>query len=185
MEEIEVKVLEVPAERVIARLVSLGARQDVDVRMHALYFDTPTRELTGRGDSLRLRREGTRVLLNHKAHRPGGSLKIKEEHETAVGGLDEARRILEGLGYVVWFEMEKHRRGWVLDGLPGTHFVFDRFLGAHRNVPELLEIEAPTREALEEGLRVAGYTLDQTVAWNGFEVVEHYGTPGPRTPSRD
>ena len=174
MEEIEVKILEVPAEAVVARLEALGARQDTDEHMHALYFDSPDNALTRRKDSLRLRREGDRVLLNFKAHRPGADMKIKDEHETTVGDLEAARRILEGLGYTVWFETEKHRRGWVLDRLPGVHFVFDRFLGAHRQVPELLEIEAPTRALLVDAVTAAGYTMDQTVSWNGFEVVEHY-----------
>jgi len=183
MEEIEVKVLEVAADDLVARLVALGARQDVDMDMEALYFDTPERTLSARKDSLRLRREGGRVVLNYKMHRVGrdrdqGVMKVRDEHETAVESLETARRILEGLGYEVWFESRKHRRGYVLDRLPGVHFVLDRLGGAHAHVPEFLEIEAPTPDLLGEAVMTAGYTMDQTVPWNGFEVVQHYALPG-------
>ncbi len=47
MEEIEVKVLEVKSDAVISRLTARGARLARDVTLHALYFDTPARELYG------------------------------------------------------------------------------------------------------------------------------------------
>jgi predicted adenylyl cyclase CyaB len=180
MEEIEVKVLDVQAEAIVRRLVERGARLEIDLTLHALYFDTANRELSGRGDSLRLRREGDRVLLNYKAHRSDHRMKVKDEYETTVGDLGTARDILLGLGYVVWFEIQKRRRSYTLPDLRGVHFELDRFLGAHAYVPEFLEIEAPTRELLQAGVAAAGFSMEQTVPWNAFHLVEHYRKAGGR-----
>lgn len=174
MREVEVKVLEVRRDDVVRRLQARGARIDFDGPMRALYFDTPARELSRRRDSLRLRREGDRAVLNYKSHVAEREAKVKDESETEVGDFEAARRILAGLGYEVWLEVEKHRVAYALDSLPGVHFVFDRHVGAHAGVPEYLEIEAPSPELLREALGLTGYAMEQTVPWNAFEVIEHY-----------
>jgi predicted adenylyl cyclase CyaB len=174
MREIEVKVLEVSRDE-----VARGARLEFDGPMHALYFDTADRGLSRRRDSLRLRREGSRAVLNFKAHVAEGEMKVKEETETAVEDFEAARRILTGLGYDVWLEIEKHRLAYELGALPGVHFVFDRHVGKHGFVPEYLEVEAPSAELLREAIGVAGFAMDRTVPWNAFEVIEHYRKPRP------
>ena len=147
---------------------------DFDDVMHAVYFDTPGRELSRRRDSLRLRREGARALLNYKAHLSDVDMKVKDELETEVADFETARRILRGLGYEVWLEMEKRRRAYSIDSLPGLHFALDRFVGDHAYVPEYLEVEAGTPELLHRGVELAGFSMAQTVPWNAFEVIEHY-----------
>jgi len=172
--EIEVKVLDVDQEAAVRRIQAVGARCDFDGRMHALYFDTPDRQISRRRDSLRLRREGARAVLNFKAHVTDTGLKVRDEIETDVGNFEAARRILLALGYEVWLEMEKQRRSFSLESLPGVHFVFDKHLGAHAFIPEYLEIEAPSPELLRQAILVAGFTMAQTVPWNAYEVAEHY-----------
>ena len=186
MREIEVKVLDVRGEELAARLLDRGARLDFDQTMHALYFDTPGRELSRRRDSLRIRREGARVYLNYKAHLTEEEMKVKDELETEIGDFDTARRILTGLGYEVWLEMEKRRRSYSIDTLPGLHFVLDRFVGELAYVPEFLEVEADSPELLLKGLELAGFTLAQTVPWNAHDLIEHYRRREPRqeSPSR-
>ena len=174
MHEIEVKVLEVDGEELAARLADRGARLEFDDVMHAFYFDTPGRELSNRRDSLRIRREGARVFLNYKAHLSETEMKIKDELETEVGDAEIARAILVGLGYEVWLEMEKRRRSYSIESLPGLHFALDRFVGELAFIPEFLEIEAASPELLRRGIELAGFTMAQTVPWNAFEVIKHY-----------
>lgn len=174
MKEIEVKILDVDAAATVRRLEALGARRDFDGEMHALYFDTPAREISARRDALRLRSEGGRTILTVKLHAQGEGMKVNEEIETEVADFDAARRILLGLGYEVWIEMRKHRVSFVTEALPGVHFVFDRYLGEHSYVPELLEVEAPEPELLRQAVRAAGYGMDRTVPWNAVQVFEHY-----------
>jgi predicted adenylyl cyclase CyaB len=174
MDEVEVKILDVDRDAVVRRLLAAGARPDVDQEMHALYFDTPGRDLSRRRDSLRLRREGERVILNFKAHVASTELKVRKETEVEVSDIDGARRILEGLGYEVWLEMRKRRLGYAVDALPGVHFVFDRYSGEHAYVPEYLEVEAPTAALVREAVALVGFAMEQTVPWNAYEVFEHY-----------
>jgi len=73
-------------------------------------------ELAAAGRLLRLRIDGQGARLTWKGPASfEGGLKIRTEHETFVGDVDEMAAILESLGYELVRRYEKYREEWQLD----------------------------------------------------------------------
>lgn len=87
------------------------ARRLLDDRL----FDTPDRRLGKADRSFRLRREPARAVLTLKGPTLPGSVKSREETETAVADPDAMERILAGLGLEPAFRSEKYREEYALD----------------------------------------------------------------------
>ncbi|OZI38752.1 inorganic triphosphatase [Bordetella genomosp. 5] len=128
MSEQELK-LHVPASAIAAIRRELGQRQSSRIRLRALYFDTPERELVHARIALRLRQEGrqwvqtvkmpganaiTRIELNHP--RPGPVLDLSLYAGTEVG--DALARIQGELG--VRYETDVSRQLCKLRSRYGT-----------------------------------------------------------------
>jgi predicted adenylyl cyclase CyaB len=73
-------------------------------------------ELEKRGCILRLRMtEGRQAQLAFKGPRRfEGGVKVRVEHEVKVQGIDEARALMQSLGYVVMRRYQKVREEWQL-----------------------------------------------------------------------
>jgi adenylate cyclase, class 2 len=80
-------------------------------------FDTEQEDLRQRRCALRLRREGSRNYLTFKGPVQPGTMKIREELETAVGNASVLQRVLEHLDLHVWFHYQKYREEYALDGV--------------------------------------------------------------------
>ncbi len=113
------------------RLEGLGAGlADPRVLELNLRFDTPNRDLKRLQRVFRLRRD-TRARLTYKdSDRAEASALNRRELEFTVSDFDEARDMLEALGYQVVFIYEKYRTTYkldkteiMLDEMPYGHFV--------------------------------------------------------------
>jgi adenylate cyclase class 2 len=78
-------------------------------------LDTPDDMLRHRGSVLRLRMESGKSLLTFKGPVQPSNMKVREELETVVGDGTLLLRILEELGFRVWFQYEKYREEFALD----------------------------------------------------------------------
>jgi adenylate cyclase class 2 len=78
-------------------------------------LDTTNDDLRRRRSALRVRQDGGRCLLTFKGPVQSATLKIREEVETIVGDGMLLMRILEELGFHVWFRYEKYREEFALD----------------------------------------------------------------------
>jgi adenylate cyclase class 2 len=58
---------------------------------------------------MRVRNEGGKGLLTFKGPVQPGPMGLREEHETVVSDADTLLRILQELGFHVWFRYEKYR----------------------------------------------------------------------------
>jgi adenylate cyclase class 2 len=73
-------------------------------------------QLFSGGAALRLRRARGRAILTYKGPaRFSGSIKIREERETAVEDAEEIEAILAGLGFLRKFRYEKRREEWLFE----------------------------------------------------------------------
>jgi adenylate cyclase class 2 len=76
---------------------------------HDCLLDTADQLLSHRRCVLRVRTESGRSLLTFKGPVQPSSMKLREEVESAVGDGALVLRILEELGFHVWFRYEKYR----------------------------------------------------------------------------
>ena len=112
--ESEIKLRVEDAEAARAALRRLGAlpRQPRHFEDNVL-FDDPARGLAASGRIVRLRRTDHGSFLTYKGpRRVVEGIKVREEHETAVGDPDAARRVLLGLGLEPVFRYQKYREAW-------------------------------------------------------------------------
>lgn len=107
------------------RLQRAGAhRLEPRVLEDDLVFDDEDGSLERAGELLRLRRRGDeRATLTFKrpaavdARQGGGDLKVRHEWEVGVDEPEEARLVLEGLGFTPVVRYQKYRTRYRLDGV--------------------------------------------------------------------
>jgi adenylate cyclase class 2 len=173
--EIEVKVLDIDRAAIRARLLELGATLVKKGRETNRMYDFPDERLWAAGGYARVREFEGRSLLTFKRRLPGTAYKKSEELETHVEDGGEMGRILEALGLVLRRTDEKDRESYRLDRIL---FEIDEW----PTVPPYLEIEAPTEELVEEGLRLLGIERDERVTSERLDQIleRHYGREIPR-----
>lgn len=174
MKEIEAKILEIDRVALEARLRALGAVLEFTAPFGAVYFDLPDGQLRRQGQVLRLRREGEKSVMTFKRPIPSEvevDVKVREEIEVVVEDYEATRKILEGLGYRPTLAMHKMRTQYRVGD---AHVVIDRYTEDYAFIPEFIEIEAPSREALVELAVQLGYGPEQLLAWSAAELIAHY-----------
>jgi adenylate cyclase class 2 len=78
-------------------------------------LDTPDDALRARRCVLRVRVESGKSYITYKGPVQTALMKVREELETIVGDGPLLIRVLEQLGFRVWFRYEKYREEFVLD----------------------------------------------------------------------
>jgi adenylate cyclase class 2 len=80
-------------------------------------FDADNGALKARGCALRVRLDDDTAVLTFKGTVQPGAMKTREEHETTVSDAEALERVLDGLGFHVWFRYEKYREEFSLPGV--------------------------------------------------------------------
>ena len=78
-------------------------------------LDTDNDLLRQRRSVLRVRMESGKSLMTFKGPVQSSMMKLREELETVIGDGTLVLRILEALGFRVWFRYEKYREEFALD----------------------------------------------------------------------
>ncbi len=113
-------------------------------------WDTPDGRLQQRHELLRLRRFGPRVTLTWKGPTTGTSqYKVREEWEVMVGDFTVMQRILERLGYRVWFRYQKYRTEYTMGD--DLHITVDE-----TPIGTFVELEGPP-DAIERAIDRFGW----------------------------
>ena len=165
--EIEVKILEVDPQQVIATLQSHGAERLFDGTLTTVFFDRET-SLRDSGTTLRVRSDGKGCVLAVKVLRDSDAYKQSEEYEFS-GSLDDALAALRALGFEEYARSEKHRSSYRLGDV---RFDIDRYLD-DTFVPPFLELEGEPG-AIENAIVELGLSEHTRVSWSGYELRQHY-----------
>ena len=157
--ETEIKFKVASLEALATRLHQLGFKQITPSTYEInTLFDLPGRQLTNRGDLLRLRKYGETWILTHKSkgNHQAGPHKVRVETETQVEDGIKMEAILRALEFEPCFRYEKFRSEWL--GEQG-HVVVDE-----TPIGNFAEIEGPDdwidRVARDLGISQAHYITD-------------------------
>jgi adenylate cyclase class 2 len=155
--EREVKLRFESAEAARAAVLATGATPTHGRRLQEdCLLDTAGEDLRRHRSALRVRIEAGRSLLTFKGPVQPSVFKVREELETIVGDGTLMLRILEELGFHVWFRYQKYREEFAVDdciiAIDETPVgVFVEIEGGERGIAE-------TAQALGRG--PADYLLD-------------------------
>jgi adenylate cyclase class 2 len=112
-------------------------------------LDTADDTLRARRSVLRVRIEGNKALLTFKGPVQSSPMKLREEMETVVGDGLLLLRVLEEIGFRVWFRYQKYREEFVhedvivaLDETPVGTFV--EIEGSERGIHDMAAALART-----------------------------------------
>lgn len=156
MQEIEVKIIGIDKERVVARLNELGANFIFSGIIKCLHFDFPDGGLRKAGRLMRLRRweaeEGFKSKFEICTKGPKvivDGCKSREEIETTVEDADKFEAMMLRLGFVVNLNNDKHRESYILGG---AHIDIDVYPG----IPAYMEIEAMSPHIVNDTIELLG-----------------------------
>jgi predicted adenylyl cyclase CyaB len=170
MHELEVKILDIDVPRVMKRLHALDAKKVFEGEIRASYFNfSRSKAHDPLPSPVRLRKKGDLVELCYKL--PTGETRAKAmiEYETHVESFDATRSLLLAMGMrelpksKVVKQRVSYRVGHAL-------YEFDTL----PRIPTFLEIEAQSMHYLIDAVAAIGYTMADTKAWTGKQVINYY-----------
>lgn len=165
--EYEVRVLEIDHDEMVKKLESLGAEFKFSTLQQRLVYD-----LKPKCDNkwIRLRTNGqtsTITIKDVEAKTVDGT----KELEIEVSDFDKANEILEVLGYHNRGFQQNKRTQYILDGV---ELDLDRW----PLIPEYMEIEGPSEEAVYNCLDKLGIDKSEIVTLDVASIYTHYGHDG-------
>jgi predicted adenylyl cyclase CyaB len=172
MKEIEIKIIEIDRRRVEDNLASLGAARIFDGDVETWFFDFQDCRIARARNLLRLRRIDNRTDLAFKKFVESQSAKIRKEYEVSISDFETMRVILESIGLVPTWRMEKHRTSYVLRG--GVHADIDKYSGDYSHIPELMEFEGGDISTILETAKLLGFGPDDCKSWDTLDLVNYY-----------
>ena len=172
MKEIEIKIIEIDRKRVEDNLATLGAAKTFDGDVETWFFDFQDDTITRARNLLRLRRIGNRTDLAFKECVESQSAKVRNEYEVSISDFETMCLILESIGLISTWRMEKHRTSYVLSG--GVHVDIDKYSGDFSHIPELMEIEGGDISTIREHAKLLGFGPDDCKSWDTFDLIDHY-----------
>jgi len=165
--EIEVKVLEVNKEAVVAGLLERGGERLSAGEVVTMYFDRND-EIKSKKAVLRLRSKGEEVVLCFKKVLNKGEVKTAEEVEVKIDNQEEMVRILQAMGFESTLTFVQNRETYRLGRFV---FEFDSLPG----IPTFLEIEGPSEKEVLAICKDFDFPEEQIKSWTVTEVFSHYG----------
>jgi adenylate cyclase, class 2 len=173
MKEIEAKILHINREKVEAALVSLGAKKVFDGEIQTFFFDFKDSRIVKAKNVLRLRKEEEKTELTYKQVNITQAAKVAEEFSVEVSDFETTKKILECLDLRATENMQKHRVSYLLDN---ARFDIDSYLDGYAFIPEFLEIEAESEEAIHRYAGLLGFKQEDCLPWSTNELISYYSS---------
>jgi adenylate cyclase class 2 len=174
MQENEVKFLNIDPEKIENKLKDIGAEKIFDKIYKRRVFDYPDLSLNEKGAYLRLRDEGDKITLTFKqrlgiksfdgTQNDGGM----EEIEVNVSDFDKTAELVLKLGFIEKFYEENRRIRYKLRNIE-----FD--IDSWPLLNPYLEIEAPTWQEVDEGIKLLDLDPKDKKIFSTFQVYQLSG----------
>ena len=138
MLEKELKILEINKEKVIEKLISLGAKKTFEGYIHDVYYDFSKDKGEDSMENMerrfRIRKKWQDHLYTIKKREEHDKLKVAQESEYKITDIEWFQRVLEKYGMKQIREKSKYRISYEIDD-----FVFE--IDEYEWIPAILEIE--------------------------------------------
>lgn len=165
--EFELRILEINHNEIVSKLEKLGAEfKFSSLQQRYVYDFNPKQE----NKWIRLRTDGTKTTLTIKDLQRK-TIDGTKELEIEVDDFNKANEILEMLGYKNKGFQQNKRTRYVLDGV-------ELDLDKWPMIPEYLEIEGTSEEAIYDCLKKLGIKKEETVTLDVASIYTHYGYDG-------
>jgi adenylate cyclase, class 2 len=155
--EIEVKILNIDVEKVRKTLLDAGAEKVFYGGIDVIHYDFPDFRIKNSNCYFRLRKKGEKTELVFKGDYESDDYATREETETKVEDFEKMKKIIAKLGMVIAIEYKKKRETYKLGN---TLFEIDFY----PDFPAFIEVEAPREEDVQKGVKLLGYTMNDTYA---------------------
>lgn len=150
MKEVEVKIRNINKSDIIKKIEKLGAQKIFTGRVIDYRFDTPDRDLSRQGKALRIRQKGRYIYLNLKGKKKSiENITGRDEIGVKISNFKIMQKILNELGYIKIFELNKYRTEYRMDDIT---FDIDEYVG----LSPILEIESNSYERVEKYIQKLG-----------------------------
>ncbi len=163
--ETEVRFLEIDKNRLISRLIQLGARDAGEAMLEEVIIYDKELSWLNEKRFVRLRKKNGTTVLTYKEHsadpRDGA-----HELEVEVSDLETATALLEKIGMAPYRRQQKKRHTLHL-----VDVTFD--IDTWPRVPAYVEIEGPSIERLKEAAGMAGLDWENVVYEDAKSVIEN------------
>ena len=155
--EFEVKILDINIRAMRNRLAGIGAKF-IDNFQYRIYVYNPAGIVENNGTWARLRTNGKKTTLAVKTI-TDKTIEGTKEVETIVEDFEKTNAILKKLLIIPKAYQENKRELWKLGKV---EICIDEW----PKIPAYLEIEGPTKEAVEKVVKLLGFSMDQTTGEN-------------------
>lgn len=172
MKEIEIKIIEIDRKEVEDDLATLGATKTFDGDVETWFFDFQNDTIKRARNLLRLRRTSDKTYLTFKKFAENQSAKVRNEYEVSISDFKTMCLILESIGLISTWRMQKHRTSYTLKG--GVELDIDKYAGEYSHIPELLEIEGKDVKTIHLHAKLLGFQPEECRSWTTFDVIDYY-----------
>lgn len=169
-QEIECRFLEIDKDKLIQRLLELGATDKGEVLLEEIIIYDPAEEWRKDNKFIRLGKAGDVVTVAYKEYK-SQSVDGAYEIEFKVDDYEKAVLFFEKIGFKPFRYQQKRRHSLILDNI-----IFD--IDTWPNIPSYLEIEAESEQDLQKATQVIGYDWTEAVFNNARWILENkYNIP--------
>ncbi|MDP5039090.1 MAG: class IV adenylate cyclase [Candidatus Gracilibacteria bacterium] len=161
MQEIEVKILEINKDKLIEKLVNLGAEKVFDSEIYAEFYHSLN------GEKIRLRKTNIGNFMTLKVKKNLDGVKSNREYETNFGDYETFVNILLISGFQKFGISKKYRVSYKLGNI-----IFD--FDSIENIPDFVEVESDNIKDVEKGVELLGYSMKDTSTFGEKELKAHY-----------
>lgn len=161
MQEIEVKILEINKEEIIAKLEKLWAKEVFEWKIENEFFEN------GENKRIRLRKMWGKNYITFKIKSENSIAKSNYELETEFLDYETMVGILENIWFNKYWNSNKKRISYHLWNIA---FDFDDFPG----IPSFVEIEATNNEDVIRWVELLWYTMKDTKTFWERELKKYY-----------
>lgn len=162
--EIEVKFLEIDKQKLIEKLLLLGAKDQGDEKITEQIFYDKDRKWIQEHKFVRLRTTSKATFFTYK-HTQDKTVSGVLEIEFKITEPEKVKDFLEVMGLMLSRKQEKQRHKFILDDV-----IVD--IDTWPKVPTYVELEGPNEEAIKKAAQTLGFDWNKGVFGTAAEVIE-------------